>query len=494
MSFKPSPQQQSVFDFVTSGTGNAFIVAVAGAGKTTTLIEACSRMAGKSVAFAAYNKKIADEIKVKVNARNLDVNVGTFHSYGFAAWRAVCSDQFRTRVQVDQYGKWDLLAEQLPEQFHEFVKKMVSMAKQRALGVFGSIRNTNEWYAIADHFNMWESLEEGVNVEEAIQHCIRTLEASNELGKKIIDFDDMIYLPVLRNANVYKHDWVLVDEAQDTNPARRALAAKMLKPGGRIIFVGDPAQAIYGFTGADADATNIIIKEFNCAELPLTVTYRCPQQVVKAAQQFVSHIQAHESAPEGSVERLSEDDFWASFSNLRQSDAILCRNTAPLVSLAYTLIRRDIPCHVEGRDIGAGLLVLVNKWKLTRVDAFLERLERWEIAQRERMKAKNNEVAAESITDKAETLRVMCEGCATLEEVRTRIKRLFQDTENGHTKTLTLSTVHKSKGREWGSVYVLDYSKRMPSRAARLAWEKEQEYNLIYVAFTRAQERLILVN
>jgi superfamily I DNA/RNA helicase len=191
---------------------------------------------------------------------------------------------------------------------------------------------------------------------------------------------------------------------------------------------------------------------------------------------------------------LSEDDFWASFSNLRQSDAILCRNTAPLVSLAYTLIRRDIPCHVEGRDIGAGLLVLVNKWKLTRVDAFLERLERWEIAQRERMKAKNNEVAAESIADKAETLRVMCEGCATLEEVRTRIKRLFQDTENGHTKTLTLSTVHKSKGREWGNVYVLDYGKRMPSRAARLAWEKEQEYNLIYVAFTRAQERLILVN
>lgn len=42
--FVPSPQQQAVFDWVESGRGNAFIEAVAGAGKTTTLIEACKRI------------------------------------------------------------------------------------------------------------------------------------------------------------------------------------------------------------------------------------------------------------------------------------------------------------------------------------------------------------------------------------------------------------------------------------------------------------------
>ena len=36
--FAPSPQQQAVFDFITKGRGNATVIAVAGAGKTTTLL------------------------------------------------------------------------------------------------------------------------------------------------------------------------------------------------------------------------------------------------------------------------------------------------------------------------------------------------------------------------------------------------------------------------------------------------------------------------
>ena len=41
-----SPQQQAVFDWVSNGRGSAFVEAVAGAGKTTTIIEACRRMRG----------------------------------------------------------------------------------------------------------------------------------------------------------------------------------------------------------------------------------------------------------------------------------------------------------------------------------------------------------------------------------------------------------------------------------------------------------------
>jgi superfamily I DNA/RNA helicase len=81
-----------------------------------------------------------------------------------------------------------------------------------------------------------------------------------------------------------------------------------------------------------------------------------------------------------------------------------------------------------------------------------------------------------------------------MNEVKQRIETLFKDTDEGRTAhTLTLSTVHKAKGREWPTVYVLDYYKRMPSKAARLPWEREQELNLIYVAFTRAQERLVTI-
>ena len=57
--FTLSPQQQRVVDWAANGRGSAFVEAVAGAGKTTTLIELLKATRG-SVAFAAYNKKIAD--------------------------------------------------------------------------------------------------------------------------------------------------------------------------------------------------------------------------------------------------------------------------------------------------------------------------------------------------------------------------------------------------------------------------------------------------
>lgn len=490
MSFNPSPQQAAVFEFVSTGQGNAFVEAVAGAGKTTTLVEACALMSG-TVAFAAFNKKIAVEIEQRVTAKGLGVDSGTFHSYGLKAWTAYVGK----RVQVDQYKKWDRLLEQVPAEYHGFVKKAVSLAKQKALGVFGSIRDTSQWYAIVDHFNLTEELDEKSTVEEGIRLSIITLEASINMARSIIDFDDMIFMPVLTGAPIRQYAWVLVDEAQDTNAARRALARKMLKPGGRAIFVGDRHQAIYGFTGADNNAVDLIIEEFNCASLPLTVTYRCPKTVVSAAQRFVSHIQAHETAPEGIVEAIDGETFSKDRHGLlTASDAILCRNTAPLVKMAYRLIRKGIPCHVEGRDIGQGLLVLIDRWKLATVDAFLDKLDAWEEKQTERLRAKGQELGAQSLNDKAETLRVLCEGFERMSDVRARIKQMFQDTEGDKSNTLTLSTVHKAKGREWDHVYILDYARRMPSKMARMAWEQDQETNIIYVAFTRAKKTLTLID
>ena len=137
------------------------------------------------------------------------------------------------------------------------------------------------------------------------------LNKSNQ-NLEIIDYDDMVYLPLQRDLRMLQNDWVLIDEAQDTNPTRRALAKNMLKPGGRLVAVGDPHQAIFGFTGADNDSLNIIEQEFQCARMPLTVTYRCPKAVVQHARNWVSHITAHDSAPEGELLRMDYDaDFFA---------------------------------------------------------------------------------------------------------------------------------------------------------------------------------------
>jgi superfamily I DNA/RNA helicase len=493
-----SPQQQAVFGWVRTGTGCARIEAVAGSGKTTTLVEATSMMEG-TVAFLAYNKNIAVEIGSRTRS-NPNVTAGTFHSFGFRAWRRVAY-----RVKVED-KKLDMICDDLavPKGLRRFVQRAVSIAKQALIGVDSPAGDMSSWMQLVNHYDLDDLLTDDGSSDASMDSDIdtglvlaqRVLRESTARDHEIIDFDDMLYAPLVHNARFQTYDWVLVDEAQDTNPARRAMARKLLKTGGRLIAVGDTHQAIYGFTGADSDALDLITREFNCTVLPLTVTYRCPKAVVAHAQQWVSHIEAAPVAPEGEVTMITDvvlDDF-AVQGMLRKEDAVLCRNTKPLVELAYSLIKRKVACHVEGRDIGKGLLALAGKWKLRSLDALLTKLDAYEEREVSRLMAKGRESQAASISDRVDTLRVLCNALppgSTVDDLRAEIDRLFTDTDSGRpADTLTLSTVHKAKGREWERVYLLGRNKYMPSKYARQAWQVQQEINLMYVAVTRAKSVL----
>jgi DNA helicase-2/ATP-dependent DNA helicase PcrA len=74
-----------------------------------------------------------------------------------------------------------------------------------------------------------------------------------------------------------------------------------------------------------------------------------------------------------------------------------------------------------------------------------------------------------------------------------KIRSLFSDTE-GEQKVLTLSTIHKAKGKEWDRVFALGMDTYSPSKWARKEWELEQEDNLCYVQVTRSKQHLTLVN
>jgi hypothetical protein len=85
---------------------------------------------------------------------------------------------------------------------------------------------------------------------------------------------------------------------------------------------------------------------------------------------FFDDLQAAPEAPLGSILRTDSlpDD-------LAPGDAILCRNTAPLIQLAYSLIRSGKACKVEGRKIGEGLATLAQRWKVSSTDALRIKLE-----------------------------------------------------------------------------------------------------------------------
>lgn len=495
-----SVQQNAFLDWIDKGTGSCVLEAVAGAGKTTTLLEGAKRLIAKGlrVAIMAYNTKIADEIKAKTKGWP-NLYVGTVHSFGFAALRY----RFKT-IKLEKFKVANIcerpdVLDGTTFPYKDNIIDLVSYAKQRALGVVGRIEDTKAWLDIIEHFDIFADLEnvslKDIPVEEIIKAAKKVLSISNTITAEI-DYDDMVYLPLVLRLPFFRNDVVMVDEAQDTNPARRALVRCVVKAGGRVIAVGDRHQAIYGFTGADADSLDLIRKDFNAIDLPMTTTFRCPKSVVKFAQKWVSHIEAHETAPEGSVSTMASADIFTR-NDLDGRTAILCRNTKPLVELAFSLIRRRIACKVEGRDIGTGLIKLATKWKVKTTEKLAERLEKWKEAQVTKFLAKKQEQRAQTVEDQVETLLIIIDDCNqqgkhTVDCVVESIKGIF-DNDVQDKGILTLSTIHKSKGREWDTVLWLDRLGTLPSPYARQAWQLEQEKNLCYVAATRAKTSLVEV-
>jgi DNA helicase II / ATP-dependent DNA helicase PcrA len=497
--FAPSAYQQRFFDWVETGRGSAVLVAVAGSGKTTSVIEAQRRIPeGKAVLLLAFNAIIAAELNERLATLRKDTGrafagwrASTFHSLGLGAVR-----KFLSNIQLGKPdgGKMrNLLREFLDEAdldaYGDFVSDLVSKAKGEGIGAL-TPDLPGAWFELIRHHDLTLTVENSTE-ERAVEIARQALNRSEMASRRgIIDFDDMLYLPIKWKLRLFQQDWVFVDEAQDTNPVRRALAKLALRPGGRLVAVGDPKQAIYGFTGASHDAIDLIKREFNAVELPLTVSYRCARKVVQAAQEIVPYLEAAPNAIEGTVDRgmpLPE-----ALKHLGSHDAILCRQTAPLIKCAYELIAKGVGCHVLGREIGAGLVNLVKKMRAKGLPQLEEKLIAFREREVARFTARGEEGKAEGVADRVECVFTvighLAEPDRSIPKLIERISTMFSDA-NG---VLVLSTVHKAKGREWERVAILRPD-LMPSKWARQDWQMEQEKNLIYVAITRTKRHLMFL-
>jgi superfamily I DNA/RNA helicase len=505
--FKLSPLQVAIKDWTLTGTGSLEIVARAGCGKTSMLmvmIEEIVKNKLGDVAVLAYNKSIATEIKGKIEAAGYDwklAQAGTVHSFGYGVWRKVAPD-----AKLNANKVFELIDSQKfnddAEVFRQCgtaIQKLVGYGKQRAVGHLCSMDDLDVWYDMWEHFDLDNDITEDWHADDVIHAARFIYKLSLNACRQVIDFDDMILAPLYFKARFWPKKWVLVDESQDTNPARRALALAMLAPRvGRMVFVGDPCQAIYGFTGADANSMDQLREATKAASLPLNVTYRCPKNIVAEAQRIVPDLVAHETAPDGVVRAITYEEMMNK-ETLTKLDVILCRNTAPLIQTAYSLLSRGTACRVEGRDISEGLEKLARRWKISTLAALTAKLDDYEARQTAKFMSKNQENKVEALVDQVECLRVIITRCQaqnkhTVDELVEEIKQMFGTTPEGEkAKVLTLSTIHKSKGREFPRVFLVGKEKYLPSPYARKPWQQVQEANLEYVAVTRAQEELIYV-
>lgn len=507
MPFEITPAHAAIFDAVKAGDRNLIISAVAGAGKTSTILEALELIpSDRQVVFLAFNKSIAEELALRVPGH---VAAKTLNGLGFAALMGFFRSKGLSSPKLDRHKTRTLcehfMTDEELELYGTAVGKLVGLAKGQGLIPHGDDcrhgapfeglleDNLDNWMWMIDRWDVdlpEEDFKRRDPVAVSIDFARKVLDAGLRTSK-VVDFDDQLYMTLAYNANLRRFDWVFIDEAQDINPVQRELVARARRRGGRVVAVGDPCQAIYGFRGADSESMKAIQERFDCLELPLHVSYRCPRAVVAEAQKVVSHIQSHERAPEGVFlgERKSHRD-----TDFQPGDMVVCRKNAPLLKVCYSNIRRGISSFVLGRDIGAGLIALVKKLKADSVEDLAKKLELWEdkeIARIEAADSKGADEKVDSIQDRAECLRVFLEMADTVEVIIDRIDSMFGDKGEKRGQTM-LCTVHKSKGLEADRVFLLDRDS-MPSKWATQPWQLEQERNLIYVAVTRAKRELVYI-
>jgi superfamily I DNA/RNA helicase len=124
---------------------------------------------------------------------------------------------------------------------------------------------------------------------------------------------------------------------------------------------------------------------------------------------------------------------------------------------------------------------LIEKQRADSVDALIEKLATYREREIARFTAKGEEQKAEGVADRCDCIETVIHNLPETERtvyaVIRKIESLFSDA-NG---VLTLSTIHKAKGREWNTVAILE-PELMPSKWARQAWQQAQERNLMYVA------------
>lgn len=469
--FTPTPEQAAIVTFATERTENLCVEARAGAAKTSTLVLLAEALPGVNILCLAFNKAIAEEMKKRLPS-NCDSK--TLHGLGFGVWQKFIGK----RCQVDGRKVYSLLRDEIGriedkeerDEAFEYMADTLDILKTSKQVGWLPEEYRGHWKPLIGDEEFWAGLPlEATRLQMTLVERVARRSFALALEGQI-DFDDMIFCPALCQVSWPLYDLTLVDEAQDLSPLNHHCLRKLVRRK-RLIAVGDPCQAIYGFRGADTQSMQNLSRMFNCETLYLTVSFRCARKITENAQWRAPDMKAPEWAAEGVVTRR---EVWSA-DDLQPGDAIVCRNNAPLFSLAIKLIERDQLPRIAGRDIGAPLVKIMKKLGKAQMlsPAALDALEDWK--KKELRRARDG--AAGAIRDKAQVIRIMLSRTKTLGDAIAYLEHLLN--RDGR---IDLMTGHKSKGLEFDRVWFLD------QHLCNIDYE--QDANIKYVVETRAKSEL----
>lgn len=484
MKFTLTKEQEIIRDTDES----LIITACAGAGKTSTFVFKAENHPNQKFLYLCFNKAIQEEANRKFP---INTTCRTIHSL---AYRAV-----GRKYQLTEYGnvsaatiKKDLnINTKQGEDDHWGFKIACSIEKK--LGLFCA-SNTKSINDIDLHFYLKNP--QALQFYGANQDIID--EGAEQLWKMMEDKE----IPISHDFYVKKYslepidlgfDWVLVDEAQDISPCFIDIINAQ---SGKKLICGDFSQAIYGWRGGVGDFS----KYFPSTKTTkLSHSFRFKQDVADLCNKIISLKTKYTGFDaELSVEGRGQ-------MNDLNSIAIVGRSNVQLLKNILDNIDRVDSIYIEG-----GLSSIINGGGCSVFDVLNLYTQNHQKIRNDFIRTFNTFEDLEDFVEDVEQNDLAC----IMEIVKKYKRGLFQYIKDIKSKEknskkdaeLVFTTVHKSKGLEYDVVKVADndfiteyilrniQSDNNGSIPEDMLDRLNEEVNLLYVAASRAKNKLIIPN
>lgn len=481
---------QEQLDIIQS-SGDIKINAVAGSGKTTTLIEyAKARPANSSILYLAFNKSVKLEASNKFMANGLsNVQVETAHSLAFRY--VVMQSNFKVRSQ--EYKTQELV---------ELLKLRVRGEKHAEYIIANHINKLVAYFCNSNkskvqELNYLELLTDEAAKDFAQKHYEVIVQNARELLAKMnraeIDITHDFYLKKFQLLNpALPYDYILFDEGQDASPAMLDI---FLNQSATKVIVGDTHQQIYAWRFAVNSLEKAHFKTYHLSE-----SFRFGENIALLANQILkwkNHLNKPlEIAIKGKGKNKESN-----------SKAIIARTNLGLILKAIEFITENTRIkhiYFEGNinsytyaDDGTSLYDVLNLYNNKR-----------NMIKDPMIKEMRNMDELEDYIDKTEDkqLGMMVEMVKEYEneiyDIIKTIKSKHVENANKHKAEIIFSTVHRCKGMEYDSIELVNdfitedkleklKDKKQTDDGMEINIPKlNEEVNLLYVAVTRTKNTL----
>ena len=506
---------------VTTESRLVAVIAGAGSGKTRVLTRRIAyRLAGESAdgrhtLALTFTREAAGELRRRLRSLGLrePVEAGTFHSV-------------MLRVLEERYAATDRRRPTVAADRRRLIRDAIDASDRRAVPTFLAEIDWASARGIAARDYAAAARRSGRRPSTGVERAAAVFADVEQLKRRrgVIDFDDVLGLtvremrrhPEFAEALRWRFRHVLVDESQDLNPLQHALVDALRAGRDDLFLVGDPAQSIYGFNGADPALLVDVERRFPGIEvIQLRVNHRCTPQVVGAGVHALERsgqpFELRSARADGpAVRRHTADDEQAEGvmvvdalktlerSQLGRGDvAVLARTNAQLDPLRNAIEAAGLPVRQAVAESGPGSIVrqVAALGGTDRLRAFAhDTLDTMDAPDRS---AQSTDVG----TDRSKDERAVA--AAVLEYLRDqpggdgRGFRAWVATNDpfgtGTIGGVELLTFHAAKGREWRTVIVTGVETGLvPHKSASTQPARAEEARLLYVALTRATDELVI--